>query len=165
MIEIDKTEMKQIEDFPRYFIDKKGNIYNDKGLKLKQQISSSGYLRVSLCNNKIKHKMFLVHRLVAKAFIPNPNCYTQVNHKDYNKQNNNVENLEWVTPLQNLNYSNIIEKASKAKFKRVKCNETGEIFESIKDACEKYNLYHSNIVACCNGRRKRTGGYSWSYHK
>ena len=85
------------------------------------------------------------------------------NHKDYNKQNNNVENLEWCTCLENLNYSNVIDKASVAKHEEVICVDTDEVFESIKSACEKYGLHHSNIVACCNGKRATCGGYKWKY--
>lgn len=165
MIKFENTEVKQIKDFPNYYVDKFGNVFNINGYKLKQEETNNGYLRVSLNNDKIKHKHFLVHRLVAEHFIPNPNNYKQVNHRDYNKKNNTIENLEWCSPLENLKYSNIIEKAAKAKMRKVKCNETGEIFESIKEACEKYGLHHSNIIACCNKKRKKCGGYTWSYQK
>ena len=126
-------------------------------------MSSRGYLRVSLSNGIIKHKRFSIHRLVAEAFIPNPNNLPQVNHKDENKTNNCVDNLEWCTAIENLNHSNVIGKATKAKLKRIRCVDTGRIYASIKDVCETFGLSHSNIVACCNGRRKNCGGMKWEY--
>jgi hypothetical protein len=144
-----------------YYITKKGDVYNLKGHKLKTEISANGYARVSLS----KHKKYLIHRLVAQTFIPNPKNLPHVNHINENKLDNRVENLEWVTCLENLNYSKVIEKASIAKQTKVRCIDTNEIFESIKDACKKYNLHHSNIVACCNHRRKTVCGYKWEYVK
>lgn len=169
MINIDKTEVFgwettiPIKDFPNYRIDKIGNVFNSNGLKLKPSISNTGYLRVSLSNNDVKHKRFLVHRLVAETFIPNPNNYPQVNHKDENKTNNCVENLEWCTPLYNLNYSKVIEKASIAKEKMVRCITTNEVFSSFKEIEDKFGLSYSNLVACCTGRRKKCGGMEWEY--
>lgn len=104
-----------------------------------------------------------MHRLVAKAFIPNPDMLPQVNHLNGIKDDNRVQNLEWCTALDNLNYSNVIEKASVAKFTPVRCKTTGEVFSSIKEAAEKYGLYHANIVACCNGRRTHCGKMEWEY--
>lgn len=155
----------EIKDFPKYRIDEFGNVFNDKGHKLKVEITRNGYLRVSLSNDVVQHKRFLVHRLVAQTFIPNPDNLPQVNHIDENKTNNSVENLEWCTALENLNHSDIIEKASEAKFKKVKCVDTNEIYDSIKSACERLGLHHSNIVACCNGRRRTCGGMRWIYVK
>ena len=153
----------KIKRFPSYEITEDGEVFNKRGHKIKPELTRNGYLRVSLNNDSEKHKRMSVHRLVAEAYIPNPNGYPQVNHKDENKQNNNVSNLEWSTPLHNLNHSSVIDKASIAKFHKVKCEETGEVFDSIKEACEKYGLYHANIVACCAGRRNKCGGLTWSY--
>lgn len=88
-----------------YFVDKKGNVYSSKANKghlFKQKIpqkSNSGYLYVSINN-----KMVYIHRLVAETFIENPENKPQVNHKDFNKENNCVENLEWVTQTENINH-------------------------------------------------------------
>lgn len=168
MIQLEKTECKfnniaVIKNFPNYYIDTDGNVFNSNGVKLKPSVSNKGYLRVSLSNNKVKHKMFSIHRLVAESFIPNPENLPQVNHKDEDKTNNCVENLEWCTALENLNYSQVIEKSSKAKERKIKCVTTGEIFSSFKEVENKFGLYHSNLVACCMGRRKRCGGMEWEY--
>lgn len=154
---------KIVDNFPNYIITDDGRVFNQKGKELKPDLSNNGYLRVSLSNNTVSHQKFLVHRLVAKAFISNPNDYPQVNHINEIKTDNRVENLEWCTPLENLNHSGIIDKASIAKFTKVHCDTTNEDFNSIKEASEKYHLNHANIVSCCKGNRKTAGEKKWSY--
>ena len=89
-----------------YKVDENGNVFSVRNNKLlKRMMFPSGYEYVHLCNGKGKTKLFRVHRLVAEAFIPNPNDLPQVNHKDGNKLNNSVENLEWCTNLENMRHS------------------------------------------------------------
>lgn len=159
---INNVKIKDIPGFP-YTIDEKGIVTNKKGQQISPELTRNGYLRVSLSNGVEQHKRFLVHRLVAEAFIANPDNLPQVDHRNENKQDNSVKNLRWSTALDNLNHSRVIEKASEAKYTRVRCITTGDTFESIKDAVEHYGLHHSNIVACCNGRRKFCGGMEWEY--
>jgi hypothetical protein len=154
---------KLIEGFPNYKVTYDGKVYNNKGQMLKPSLSNNGYLRISLSNDTDKHKRFLVHRLVAQAFIPNPKGYPQVNHINEQKTDNRVDNLEWCTPLDNLQHSHVIDKASVAKYTKVHCDTTDEDFDSIKEASEKYHLNHANIVSCCNGNRKTAGKKKWSY--
>ena len=150
-------------DFPNYNVSEDGIITNSKGKIIKGEISNTGYRRVSLSNNDVKHKKMSVHRLVAETYIPNPHNYPEVNHKNENKLDNNVNNLEWCSTLDNLNHSHVIEKAGIAKFRKVKCITTGKIYNSIKEASDELGLYYSNIVACCNGRRATCGGLEWKY--
>lgn len=157
------SEQRPIDEFPRYTVDTLGNVYNSSGLCLRQELTRRGYLRVSLSNDNITHKRMLVHRLVATAFIPNPHNLPQINHINEDKTDNRVENLEWCTPLENLNHSGVIDRASISKEHRVRCITTGKIYNSIKDAQREYGLHHSNIVACCNGRRRKCGGLEWEY--
>lgn len=156
---------KKIKNFPNYTVDTNGTVKNNKGQVIKPEITNNGYERVSLSNNQIKHKRMSVHRLVADAFIPNPNNLPQVNHKNENKRDNRLENLEWSSALHNLEHSRVIEKASVAKFTKVRCITTGKVYDSIKEAADSLGLYHSNIVACCNGRRPTCGGMKWEYVK
>lgn len=152
-------------DFPNYTISPDGVVTNKRGVELKGEISNAGYKRVSLSNNHVKHQKMSVHRLVAETYIPNPDNLPEVNHKNEDKLDNRVENLEWCTTLYNLNHSHVIDKASAAKFTKVRCITTGEEYNSIKEASNALNLHHSNIVACCNGRRPKCGGMEWEYIK
>lgn len=137
--------------------------------------TSSGYLIVNLCKNK-KQKPFYIHRLVAKAFLPNPNNLPQVNHKDENKENNTVYNLEWCTAKYNNNYgthnerSSISRKGKKHKKPKLKkqilCIETGEIFDTSQDVINTMfngkglpNYIRANIC----GQRKSAYGYHFVY--
>ena len=122
-----------------------------------------GYEYVSLSKDN-KLKSYRVHRLVAKAFIPNPNNYPAVNHKDEDRSNNNVSNLEWCTYKYNNEYSGTREKAVNANKKKVRCIETGEIFESTAEAARHYGLKSpSDIAGCCRGTKKSSAGHTWEY--
>jgi hypothetical protein len=93
---------KQIPEFPNYFISNMGRLYTTKLKLVKKFIfnKGSGYYQVILTNDKIR-KNFSVHRLLALAFIPNPQKKREINHKDGNKTNNNLSNLEWITHSEN----------------------------------------------------------------
>lgn len=91
----------EIADYPNYLVYDDGRIFSIKSRKmLKTCINSPGYHQVGLCKDG-KQKMFSVHRLVAQAYIPNPNNYPVVDHIDRNKTNNHVSNLRWVTHFDN----------------------------------------------------------------
>jgi len=86
----------------KYQITSWGRVYNvDTGRFLKPEVCEKGYLRVDLIDRKGKRTHHKVHRLVGKAFSPNPEGKPQINHKDGNKQNNSFTNLEWVTNKEN----------------------------------------------------------------
>ena len=116
--------------------------------------NSKGYLIVNLLKNN-KGKTNKVHRLVAEAFIPNPNNYPQVNHKDENKTNNHVDNLEWCTNKYNSNYGHRNDKIGR---KKVRCITTGEEFNSIREASKNVNCTERNISSAVRGKQK-TAGY------
>jgi hypothetical protein len=128
---------------------------------LKTFLCGSGYQEIIL-KNKEGRKPKLIHRLVAEAFIPNEEGKREVNHKDGNKTNNEVSNLEWVTPSENQSHSHKVLKVQSFK-RKVICVESGEKYESIKEAAEKNNLQTTLIWKCCNGTQKTTGGYHWKY--
>ena len=105
---------KKIENYPNYEISNLGNVksYHFKKPKNLKKELNLGYYRVVLCNKGIS-KRFLVHRLVAKAFIENTENKIEVNHIDECKKNNNVENLEWVTHRENIQFSKTKKSISK----------------------------------------------------
>ena len=106
-------EWKIIEDYPNYSVSNTGIIINTKKNKMMSIYIRKGYCHVKLStHNKAAQKK--VHRLVAEAFIPNPNNYDCINHKDENPLNNNVENLEWCNHSYNNTYGTRIERQSKS---------------------------------------------------
>ena len=119
---------------------------------MKTSLDKDGYENLVLRKNG-KQRHFRVNRLVAEAFLENPNNYPQVNHKDEDKTNNNVNNLEWCSAKYNVNYGSRTEKASK----KVICATTGKIFKSIAEASKYYNLKGNHISACCKGKLKSCG--------
>ena len=119
---------------------------------MKTSLDKDGYENLVLRKNG-KQRHFRVNRLVAEAFLENPNNYPQVNHKDEDKTNNNVNNLEWCSAKYNVNYGLRTEKASK----KVICVTTGKIFKSIAEASKYYNLKGNHISACCKGKLKSCG--------
>ena len=170
-----------------YKVSNKGNVFsverlNLRGRKiggriLKPRYDKDGYVKVALYKNgMVKHKR--LHRLVAEAFIPNPNNFPQVNHLDEVKDNNNVNNLEWCTREYNVNYGTAIERATQTQSKRVKAVnvKTGEVltFTSTVEAGNKgYNRV--TVSLACRGVYKNANGnliggdghtyrgYRWSY--
>ena len=94
-----------------------------KNLIMKPMVATNGYLIACLWKNN-KQKKFVIHRLVAQAFIPNPNNYKEINHIDEDKTNNRVENLEWCSHSYNMNYGNIKEKISGANKGKIVTQET-----------------------------------------
>lgn len=106
-------EWKTITDYDNYQISNLGNVKNKKTNKLlTPYINSSGYYGVQLCKNG-KHKNFIIHRLIAIAFIPNPNNYPVIDHKDKNLLNNSLNNLRWVSISQNSYNKKVNCKTSK----------------------------------------------------
>ena len=107
--------IKEIEKYPGYYVDDTGKVYSNKlgSLReIKQRPKTHGYLYVTLSVNN-KRYFPRVHRLIAEVFIPNPNNLPEVNHKDENKTNNRVDNLEWCTSHDNKVYGSRLEKVAR----------------------------------------------------
>ena len=119
---------------------------------------------------------WLLHRLIATVWVDNPNNFDTVNHKNGNKDDNCVENLEWCTASYNINYGGRNAKVSKKlrDFKEqtaarraeqvdAKTGEVVKTWTSMREIERELGFAHSNIYACCVGRRKTRGGYLWRY--
>lgn len=139
---------------------------------LKLEKTRDGYLRVILSlYGKSKH--YFVHRLVAFAFIPNPNNYPSINHKDENPKNNNVNNLEWCTFKYNSNYGTLpirIRKNqtnapyhSKAVIQHSKDGRFIAKYPSTREAQRQTGIRCECITRVCKGRSVHAGGYKWEY--
>ena len=158
-----KEEWKDIPEFEGFYqVSNFGNVKNIKTNHiLKGGDNGRGYRFIFLCYNK--KKRFYIHRLVATAFIDNPNNYPEVNHIDGDKNNNRVDNLEWCSSLMNsLHKRYVLEKTN---CKAVKCIETNRVFNSITEASKLYNLQRTKIGQVANKRkgRKTCGGFHWVY--
>lgn len=138
-----------------------GKIIHRKEKLLSQHIINSGYKIVDFTINGF-HKRKLVHVLVAEAFIDNPNNYKEVNHKDNNKLNNNIENLEWCSGVYNKKYSNVFNKGAQKVSKKVRAyskdNTFNIIYKSIAECardfeCRSSNIRHHIINKSCNRKR------------
>jgi len=160
----------------RYAITEDGQVYSYISKKfLKPCDDGEGYLYVNLFDSNGKRKNKKIHRIVAETFIPNLDNLPCVNHKDQNKSNNSISNLEWCSYEYNNNYKDRVEKVTEkntnhpSMSKKIKCidKKTGEekIFLSINEASRYLGdvKKHSNIIACLNGRQKSAYGYYWIY--
>lgn len=170
-------EYRTIKDFSNYLIGNNGEVYNKQTNHCKIPTSNKtgkGYLYVDLYNGN-KHARKYIHRLVAETYIPNPQNKPYVNHIDGNPHNNLVENLEWCTPLENVEHASKIIKtmqqykiANEHRKRKVKMinKDSGleiAIFESISEASKQTGVHGSNIVACLKGRLSYTKDYIWQY--
>lgn len=146
-----------------------GNSSNSK-FKIRKLDKSSKYYRIILSNNKKRDK-YLVHRLVAEAFIPNPENKPEIDHKNTDVTDNRVENLRWVTRVENLN--NPITRARKSKVqtngKKSKPVLQYTIFDEFvrewpsinETGREGFNM--SGVWLCCIGKQNTSHGFKWKY--
>lgn len=128
---------------------------------LKLSTKQDGYLQVTL-RKDCKRKYHLIHRLVAETFLENPNNLPCVNHKDENKQNNNVSNLEFCSYEYNNNYGSRNERAANTRNKKVICLELKRIFNSVTEASKFVGCTRGNVSHAINNRGK-CKGYTFKY--
>ena len=175
-----KLGYRDIEGYEgHYMVDTKGNVFSLKRKKIMTPCkSNNGYMQVHLSIGGVM-KSHKIHRLVAKTFIPNPYNLPQVNHKDEDKTNNCVENLEWCTQSYNMNYNDgqkrrassrdyeeISKKRSEVQSKEVtQYDFDGRIVAIWRNAyvAEEHGYNRTMINQCCLGNKKSHKGYVWKY--
>jgi len=187
-IALEGEEWRVIQNWERYAVSNRGRVvslglpYRHYGkLKTKfpqllKPVPTNGnppYLTIVLYNGNGCKRRFVVHRLVADSFIPNPNNLPYINHIDENSLNNNVANLEWCTQEYNNNYGThnkrMAETLSKTTWKRRKVvqlscdNDYIRTFDTLKDAAKSVDVTASSIGSCCRGIKSHIGGYKWMY--
>ena len=166
----------RVKSLERDFVTGNPSVVKHLEETIKKCIDIKGYYQTNLSKNgKIKH--YLVHRLVAKAFIPNPNNYPCINHKDENTRNNKVENLEWCSYEYNVNYGTRNERDSQKKkgiipkgtppikvYQYTINGELVKIWDSVAE-CGRNGFNKGAVAACCRGEHgyKTHKGYRWSY--
>lgn len=170
-------EWRDIESFEGFYqVSDKGRVrsldHETNGKRYRGRILSSGVsvgypiVKLSKGGEKVSRR---VHRLVAKAFIENPDNLPEVNHLDGNKNNNCVENLEWCTPKENKVHAWVmgLTKAPPAEKPKMVEQYDGEfliaVYKSIAIASFLLDISGEDICKCCKGKRKSAGGYRWKY--
>ena len=148
-----------------YSVSTAGRVWSNKRSRLMAlRPRYDGYLDVTLCRNG-KHKQELVHRLVVAAFLLNPDAqtFTQVNHKDRRRDNNNLDNLEWCTPLYNTHYAGASLSCAKSILQLDLNDNLIKKHLSIRGAGKATGVNFANICSCARGTAKTAGGFRWQY--
>lgn len=149
-----------------YLVSNLGNIFSKSKKRLLKFKNNKGYYNVSLSKNgKPHHK--IVHRLVAEAFIPNPEGFREINHKDEDKTNNHVDNLEWCDSKYNLNYGNrrliAAEHTKKPVFQCDMCGNIIKEWSGAIDASKALKINFRGISRCAHGLRRQYMGFKWFF--
>jgi hypothetical protein len=155
-----------------YTVTKKdGTVQTYKGKVFSMTLNTTGYPYVSFRMGSSKRKSLTVHRLVAQAFIPNPNNLPEVNHRNEDKTDNRVENIEWCDRKYNMQYGTRNDR-QKEKIERHSVDQLDKYgnllntYPSIKEAARIVGIRHPEcITKCCTGDRMTAGGYRWRYSK
>lgn len=142
-----------------------------KGLMITQNQGKNGYMRAKIFDKDGQRKIALVHRLVAMAFIPNPDNLPEVNHKDEDKTNNRADNLEWCTQSYNVTYNGLQQRrydngGGRRKRPIEQLTADGKhvaTFGSMTEASEATGTNIHHIYNCCSGRQHTAKGYRWRY--
>ena len=159
------SNLGRVRSLDTYRKGKNGSVRFYKGRILKLSTNGRGYLQVFLCKNR-KVKKFKIHRLVAEAFLPNPDNLPEVNHKDENKLNNNAENLEWCDREYNCNFGTRNEKVAKKLSKPVvQYTLDGQFVREWQSTaeCGRNGYNHGAVAACCRGELKKYKDSIWRY--
>lgn len=149
-----------IKEYPLYSISTEGRVMKNSTRKImKPSLKPNGYMGINLFTSDGRRKKELVHRLVALTFIPNDKQLPQVNHIDRVRDNNCVDNLEWVTAKENMDKSSL---PVKIRVRSMKSDFVAE-FDSIREACKNLSLTESNVSECLRrgGRQKTHRGYTF----
>ena len=169
--------MKAIDGYNGYFVTEEGLVFSSKSNRfLKFSYDKQGYKRVGLSMGCYKTKTIKIHRLVAQAFIPNPENKGDVNHIDGNKSNNHYSNLEWCSAKENiihaykngLNISHMTGKFDILHPNSIKIAQLSicgvnqiNVFNSVSEASRQTKINRATINECINNKRKSAGGYKW----
>lgn len=178
MIETYKDILGNIKSLPKLVLTAHGGERFWPENLLKKNVHGTGYLRTIIFKNQ-KPKNFLIHRLVAQAFIPNLDNKPCINHIDGNKQNNCIENLEWCTHSENskhnykiglqigrTNIKGMFNELNSRSKKVIQMSLNGEVIKtwpSLQEVNRQHKFHHANVGACARGVLKTAYGFKWQY--
>ena len=176
-------EWRKVEGWSKYSVSSNGDIRRDETNRiLAGGHDLDGYRQITLCQDG-KRKMFKLHRLIALAFVPNPDHKPMVNHIDGVKTNNQVSNLEWVTNQENQDHYWRVINCEEHHIRRVNshkgkgllsenpnakaviCIELQKTFPTMKEAQIYTGVRYTKISQVCHKKRKTAGGYHWEFSK
>lgn len=157
--------MRDIKGFEgKYAITSCGKVWSYKMKAFrKTQLDKDGYERITLHGDGGKTYRYGVHRLVAEAYIDNPEGKPTVNHKDEVKTNNWVGNLEWATMAEQNAHGTRVQRMAETQSKPVRCIETGETYGSIKEAAAAINVAVQSLSKHLNGHNHTCAGRHWEF--
>lgn len=155
------SNLGNVRSVERKIIYSDGRTYYYKPKILKSWMCKSGYLEI-----KLKNKHYMPHRLVAQAFIPNPENKREVNHKNGIKTDNRATNLNWCSPKENMKHAienKLFDPTRREKWKKIKCIELNKVYDGSMIAAKELGIRVGSIYACANGISKTAGGFHWQY--
>lgn len=155
--------MKDIKGYEGlYAVTSCGKVWSHRNNKfLKSLTHNNGYLKVNLYDTSRKCHTHMLHRLVAETYLLNPGNLPQINHKDENKHNNCLTNLEFCSAAYNVNYGTHIQRAAESHSRAIYCVELGLHYKSTTEAAKLLKISKGNICSVLKGNRKTAGGYHW----
>ena len=167
------SNLGRVKSLARDVYYQNGTIHRIKEKILAPALNNCGYANVNLCKNG-KMKNITVHRLVAEAFLPNPENKSQINHKNEVKTDNVVENLEWCDAFYNVNYGTRTQRQKQTfkdnwksgknkRIKKVFCVELNKTYDCAKSAQEELGVNRRSIGYVCRGERNTAGGFHWKF--
>lgn len=161
-----KEEWKEIIGFHDYYVSNFGRIKSYRrsknGIILKQQVNKYGYCWVSISDDNNKKHYVQVHRAVLKAFDPIDNMdQFEVNHKDENKSNNCLSNLEWSTHFDNVMYGTGRIRCNTPQKMKIRCIQNGIVYNSMREAADELGINYGNLSSHCSGKLKTVNGLSF----
>lgn len=164
------VEFRPVAGYEEYYeISADGALFSKITNRFRRQVVNpqTGYAMAVLVSPATgEHKAEAIHRLVASTWIPNPNGYRCINHKNENKLDNHASNLEWCTHQYNNTYHDKHLKCAKyVEMIDLNTGRTINVYRSAHEAERQTGITFKNISAVCRGTRKSAGGYGWKFQK